>query len=119
LRLVTSHKIILSHADHQIDTLAARVKELEATLAACKEAGFIDEKGEVRKVLGTLPVTADGCVAGIGDYLLHHTAGSAWKTITLCAFFPFGHEYDPCCDFKEVYSTRSAAEKARGDEEAK
>ncbi len=30
----------------------------------CRERGFIDEKGNVRKVLGTLPVTADGYLAG-------------------------------------------------------
>lgn len=37
---------------------------MQATIAACKAAGFIDAEGRVRKVLGTLPLTADNCIAG-------------------------------------------------------
>lgn len=32
--------------------LSERIKQLEATVEKCRAAGFIDEKGEVRKVLG-------------------------------------------------------------------
>lgn len=38
-----------------------RLRKIEAD---AKAAGLLDDKGEVRKVLGTLPLTADGYVIG-------------------------------------------------------
>ncbi len=54
--------------DERINDLQAELSAANATIAACKAAGFIDELGEVRKVLGTLPLTADGCVIGLGEF---------------------------------------------------
>ena len=45
-------------------------EELTEFLAELLAAGFIDEKGQVRKVLGRLPLTADGCVVG-EDAVIH------------------------------------------------
>jgi hypothetical protein len=33
-----------------------------AIIEAAHAAGFVSDEGEVRKVLGTLPLTADGCL---------------------------------------------------------
>ena len=41
----------------------ARLREIESQ---AKAAGFIGPDGKVRKVLGTLPITADGCIAEYG-----------------------------------------------------
>ena len=78
------------------------------------EGCVIDDKGTVRKVLGTLPITADGCVCGLGEYSMWHRFGSEHRSVMICAQWPFGHEYDPASDFDEVYSTRDAAEAAKG-----
>lgn len=91
-------------------TLAAEVRRLSGAVpAGCVR----DDKGEDFPVLGELPLTADRCVAGRGEYDLHHPAGSTWRPVVICAYYPFGHEYDPSIGFDEVYSTRAAAEAAR------
>ena len=51
-------------AADMLDEAKAQLTAANATIAACKEAGFIDAEGRVRKVLGTLPLTADNCIAG-------------------------------------------------------
>lgn len=40
-----------------------RLRKIEADARA---AGLLDEAGNVRKVLGTLPITRDGCIVGEG-----------------------------------------------------
>lgn len=49
-----------SNAD--IGRALAEIVSLRAKLEECKRAGFIDEQGNVRKVLGELPLTRDGAV---------------------------------------------------------
>jgi len=44
--------------------IASRLRGLQSVYAQCRAAGFIDDEGKVRKVLGTLLLTADGCVLG-------------------------------------------------------
>lgn len=44
---------------------ADALRDTASILAQCRAAGFIDADGNVRKVLGTLPFTADGCVVGV------------------------------------------------------
>ena len=41
---------------------AVACREAARIISQCRAAGFIDEKGEVRKVLGTLMYTEDGCI---------------------------------------------------------
>jgi hypothetical protein len=43
---------------------ATELRRLRALESEAIAAGFIGEDGEVRKVLGTLPLTADGCIVG-------------------------------------------------------
>lgn len=94
--------------------------EIIDTLAASKppKGHIIDDTGTVRKVLGTLPLTADGCVIGPveGTYArvwnndqwsnnaeLYIRDDGRWGAM-------FGPQWRPleCC-----YSTREAAEAAR------
>jgi hypothetical protein len=89
-----------------------------ATLAACKKEGFLDENGNVRKVLGTLPVTADGYVVGIYDGWLYKPQYPKYKWMAPSVFIFYNGDRDTGvgqvrCD--DLYSTRSAAEKARGE----
>ena len=97
-------------------------------LRECKAAGFVTAEGEVRKVLGTLPLTADGCVAEYGRtyWCWCHVpvfdgtsvGPSSWridvveKTLESCdpceEYIGDYTKYPPAC-----YSTREAAEAAR------
>lgn len=45
-------------------TLAECVAQALSAAATAPAGNVIDDKGVVRRVLGTLPVTADGCVIG-------------------------------------------------------
>lgn len=60
-------------------------EDIAAALASerAKFAAFADEKGEPRKVLGTLPVTADGCIVGADENVLWFVDRHAHKdTVT-------------------------------------
>jgi hypothetical protein len=91
---------------------------------------IIDDQGNVRKVLGTLPVTRDGCVVGdVPDhgalvfYQEHDSSASAYR-VTLCHrcvsnpddeskdWYPI--ENDELDGTGRWFSTREAAEAARG-----
>ena len=86
----------------------ASVIALRAIVDQCRAAGFIDDAGNVRKVLGTLPLTADGMVAGAGCEL--------WAD-----FNAFGMDAPlqclgpclPCIPMTRLYGSREAAEAAR------
>ena len=86
-----------------------------ALLAASRpREGFIrTHEGEDLRVLGTLPVTADGCVAGDGAKLWT-TEGAEWKVYTFASEDPAPIEFDPSCGTDELYSTREAASAAKG-----
>lgn len=43
---------------------ASRISSLSKVVEAARAANLLDERGEVRRVLGVLPLTADGCVVG-------------------------------------------------------
>ena len=51
-------------AENERNDMFCQLTAANATIAACKDAGFIDAEGRVRKVIGTLPLTADNCIAG-------------------------------------------------------
>jgi hypothetical protein len=85
---------------------------------------IIDDQGNVRKVLGTLPITADGCVIGKKAYLWGIFPGLKGrdddKPMRVC--------YKPCPIMDpdqytdgptQMFSTRAAAEAARGTEGSK
>jgi len=66
------------------------IRLLQQQVNECRERGLIDDAGNVRKVLGTLPITADGVVVGDvpdnGAELWHRIGdGPVTKaTVTLC-----------------------------------
>ena len=92
-----------------------RVTVLDATIDKCRAAGFLTPEGEARKVLGKLPLTADGYVFGVDAptvYAIYRdkVVGAACSA-----------ESNPCDECGndnlfsafECYSTREAAEAAR------
>ncbi len=105
------------------DELRAQLAAANATVAQCKAAGFIDEQGNVRKVLGVLPQTKDGCFMGDSStpwvLLLDgtvergttRTTTFAWTTTTPGRKENKAYAADMC------YSTRTAAEAAREGKE--
>lgn len=92
------------------------IKAIARALAAARTAPpghIIDDQGVVRRVLGTLPVTADGCVIG-GDAQLYWVNGAGYvhgcvvqdRVRTSNGFALIA---------SDCYSTRAAAEAARKD----
>ena len=92
-----------------------RVTVLDATIDKCRAAGFLTPEGEARKVLGKLPLTADGCVFGV-DAPTVYAIYSDKVVGAACSA-----ESNPCDECGndnlfsafECYSTREAAEAAR------
>ncbi len=92
----------------------------------CEAAGFVNKKGDVRKVLGTLVMTADGCIVGQKAvvYWNEDPYEESIETLnTNLAFFE-DHAMDatgePCGNWERIelcYSSRTAAEAARGGEQ--
>jgi len=78
---------------------------------------IIDENAVKRRVLGTLPLTADGCVFGLGDpevFAIH--GGSVVRAACVhdpeaCGDDGYGDDASDCFAPSECYSTREAAEK--------
>ena len=92
-------------ADPLMWELAERFRRASAIASAAREAGMVDEVGRFRKILGTLPVTADGCVVGnhvVSVYYIDKR-GKVRESLMLNRSFR-----------EPVYSTRSAAEAAKG-----
>lgn len=94
-----------------------RFADVQKLLDQCRAAGFIDGEGNVRKVLGTLPLTADGCVAGIGGDIWCYNAPYA-NTIRrledggeygIRASLVSAREADGWAPLAHCYSTRDAA----------
>ena len=88
---------------------AAIVRALQA--ARTPPAGhIIDDAGEVRKVLGTLPVTADGCVIGTNATVfgLWTPQYSDGETSVTCS-----KTSGVVCAPHACWSTRKAAEAAK------
>lgn len=77
-----------------------------------------DEHGVDRRVLGTLPLTGDGCVAGIGASVSWKGYGEEYVYDGHVAFRPVWSASIPmdcCVHIRDCYSTRSAAESASVD----
>jgi len=75
-------------------------------LPKAPQGHIIDEDGVVRKVLGTLPMTADGCVIGQNSDLWYVLpAGAATETVCM-THTPYMEAHQP------AYSSREAAEAA-------
>lgn len=118
----------MNNLEQQLAEARARIAELESTLAACEAAGFIDQGGKVRRVLGTLPAFADGTLfGGLSDddydtvrvYAVHPANGDVFE----CYPTPYWSSLDDwrvdcagedrCVPLSWCYSTRESAEAAR------
>ena len=94
-------------ANKTISELQAQVAALKATVDQCRAAWFIDDAGNVRKVVGTLTLTADDMIAGAGCEL--------WAD-----FNAFGMDAPlqclgpclPCIPMTRLYGSREAAKAA-------
>jgi hypothetical protein len=102
------------------------IVEALAIAQAARDAGMVDEHGRFRKILGTLPITADGVVVvpsedaeawhpdetGAG-YYERDTGRCEWSIRRDDG----GYDYR-CRPIEDCYSTRSAAEAAKGSSDA-
>ena len=102
------------HYPH-IETMIARIKDLtrerdalQATVERCRAAGFLDEKGEVRKVCGELLTLASGEI--LGFYAVCYAKNEVGEVITVLS--PQDYQAKVC------YSTQEAAERAKGGGDA-
>lgn len=95
-----------------------------AVLRMCHEArmcnGIVDYSdpnatGRVRRVMGTLPMTADGCVVGDGAYVWFMMPKADGSTYAARAMYRKAVCMDPDAytDRQVGYSTREAAEAAK------
>jgi hypothetical protein len=85
---------------------------------------IIDDQGNVRKVLGTLPITADGCVIAHDPPAMYMVGEKGWKRPAPIGVVRWNSDAGvwsyvhangagPCSP-RDCYSTRAAAEAARG-----
>lgn len=72
---------------------------------------ILTDDGVVRKVLGTLPITADGCVVGDGARVYYEVIGQFSGEPIICEWDVTGAGDDIKVD--TYYSTREAAEAAK------
>lgn len=108
---------VVAHGKQTADEFYAYIEDAERNtaraLADARKAPpghIIDDHGVVRRVLGTLPVTADGCVVGNGHQPLW------WRTAAgRLASSDETYMIETCCGgIKYAYSTAEAAESAKG-----
>lgn len=110
-----------------VPTPMARVSGAIREAMSAFPGHIIDEQGVVRKVLGALPITADGCVVGDGAALFHPNyekqgVCGTWMSQQGTARFYFARGL--VNDWKDVplrecYSTREAAEAAKEEADGK
>lgn len=109
--------VMMVHSDNKLAREVADIMSQDdpaivqalAIASAAREAGMVDEHGRFRKILGTLPITADGCVVGnhvVSVYYIDKR-GKVRESLMLNRSFR-----------EPVYSTRSAAEAAKGGGDA-
>lgn len=102
-----------------MDSITTALRAAAAVPAGCVR----DDKGVDRKVLGTLPVTADGCVVAPNGYVwvmpphCANPAGFGFRVMDIsCSFFATP-ERD--IRWQDCYSTREAAQAALAAREGK
>lgn len=89
------------------------IRHLQQQVNDCRERGFIDDAGNVRKVLGTLALTADGCVVGRGAaFYFTNSAGHIYEKFVASEIIDLqGNRFSGYV----VYSTKEAASAARSN----
>jgi hypothetical protein len=103
---------------------AQTIKEARDVIAACYAAGFLDDAGNVRKVLGTLPVTADGVIVCPGAVVWPHpdvqVDGEEGGVVEYgirddaMGYEISGSEWEPSKCYASRESARAAAEEGGG-----
>lgn len=99
----------------------AQAQAVREAIAAerARWSAFADEKGEPRKVLGTLPVTADGCIVGEDAAVWRDKSRSLTGDVRSDSLVLAWGAYEtgnPCrTRAAGWYSTREAAESARAE----
>jgi len=95
---------------------APTLDRFESAILAERERwkAFADDKGEPRKVLGTLPVTADGCFAGYGaDVSWYESEGHVCDGVVKYYIRTLSSApTESWCPVHRSYSTRELAEAA-------
>ena len=115
--LETRNAELTRERDEAREQLAAA----NATVEKCKQAGFIDDKGEVRKVLGTLPLTADNRIVGSNCIIWHPKHGACVCRSDVDSGC-WAMTSDPCSPasgelflVEECYSAAEAAREGKGN----
>lgn len=90
---------------------------------ACADAGLLDDNGNLRKIVGTLPITADGAIIGLVSncYAIHEGEllecgpigirdddDGCGVIVTLRDVSGFEHEREP----QQIFAASKAAERA-------
>ena len=111
--------------DGVVTTHAECLRIMERALTASRKAPegcVIDDTGTVRKVLGTLPITADGCVVMPGGFVwlmpphCANPAGFGFRVLEIgdAGFINTKPRTETDARWSDCYSTRAAAEAAKG-----
>ena len=93
--------------DDEITGQAARI------LRAAHAAGFVTDQGEVRKVLGTLAVTADGCILGVESTAYAWFSEQVWEVELPRHIWRKNEPRTVSWHAGSCYSTKAAAEAGR------
>ena len=98
---------------HESDkaVLSSRLRGLQRVYDQCRAAGFIDDNGAVRKVLGHLPITGDACFIGLDATVYMSDGETANGDIEVMPTIPV--RWDECRAALRLFSTPDAAEAAR------
>jgi hypothetical protein len=126
---LTNSRCVKCHAEWTAEREAEdKLDEDRAIAQAAREAGLVGENGRFRKILGSLPITADGCVLGDdAEVWWRDTPRMEPKMAMTDAVRKLwdglgGGRRHPICyavrPSSVVYSTRSAAEAAKGAPDA-
>jgi hypothetical protein len=90
------------------------IVEALAIAQAARDAGMVDEHGRFRKILGTLPITADGCVVGENAMVWFYDDDDRLTSADVVSIEADNNEDRFHLYGRDCYSTRSAAEAAKG-----
>lgn len=95
-----------------MDADLLEVARLRSLRNACESAGLLDESGNLRKILGRLSITADGCVIGEDASVWFFDDDGRITTASVAAVEADNDEDRYHLYGHDCYSTREAAERA-------
>ena len=122
------------------DMSRAEIRAAIHIIRDCRECKFVTEDGNVRKIMGTLPITKDGVIAMPGIEVYHPKQDLHFHLVVMKHFddtlpsddFPLpddceyiahysyweqetGYSQYETYDVRDCYSTKEAAEAAKGE----